>query len=61
MVTSFTFGGENLTDVYVTFGMVGLTKVQLEKQPSAGALFVIKKSGYHCGSAAEFALHSENS
>lgn len=45
-VTSCTFGGGELTDLYITTAGVGLTEKQKKEQPLAGALFVIKNSGY---------------
>lgn len=45
-VTSCTFGGPDLTDIFITTARVGLTEKQIDEQPYAGALFVIKNSGY---------------
>jgi len=45
-VTSCTFGGECLKDLYITSARVGLTKDQLKMQPLAGSLFVLKNVGY---------------
>lgn len=45
-VTSCTFGGENYEDLYVTSASIRLTKEQLQKEPLAGSLFVIKNCGY---------------
>lgn len=44
-VTSCTFGGEHLQDLYITSAKVGLSEKQLEEQPLAGGLFVLKKCG----------------
>ncbi len=41
-VTSCTFGGEQLNDLYITTAGKGLSKEDLEKQPHAGKLFVVK-------------------
>lgn len=46
-VTSCTFGGDDLSDLYITTASVGLTEKQIEEQPLAGALFVIKNSGFN--------------
>lgn len=45
-VTSCTFGGENLEDLYITTAKTGLDKFQQLAQPLAGSLFVIRKCGY---------------
>lgn len=44
-VSSCTFGGPDLTDLYITTASVGLTVQELQKQPLAGALFVAKNCG----------------
>ena len=53
-VTSCTFGGENLEDLYITSASVGLTEEALESQPLAGALFVIPNCGFKGVPAFEF-------
>lgn len=53
-VTSCTFGGETLQDLYITSASVGLTSDELKKQPLAGSLFVIKQSGFTGMQAFEF-------
>lgn len=53
-ITSCIFGGENLEDLYITSARVGLTEEALEKQPLAGALFVIPKCGFKGLPAFEF-------
>jgi len=45
-VTSCAFGGESLEDIYITSARKGLSSAELEKQPLAGSLFVIRKSGF---------------
>jgi sugar lactone lactonase YvrE len=45
-VTSCTFGGNNMQDLFITSARVGLSAEELEKQPLAGSLFVVKNSGY---------------
>ena len=45
-VTSCTFGGPDLRDLYITSAREGLTSAQLEAQPLAGSLFVIKQSDW---------------
>lgn len=44
-VTSCTFGGEYLDDLYVTTAKVGLDEKELDEQPLAGATFLFKKIG----------------
>lgn len=41
-VTSCAFGGEDLADLYVTSGRVGLSAGQLRQQPDAGGLFRLR-------------------
>jgi len=41
-VTSCVFGGPDLTDLYVTSAMNGLTPEQLASEPEAGALFRVR-------------------
>ena len=53
-VTSCTFGGNDLRDLYITTARVGLTEKQLSEQPLAGSLFVVKKSGFQGLSAIKF-------
>lgn len=45
-ITSCTFGGKDLTDLYVTSAKVDLSDKELEEQPLAGSLFVIRNTGY---------------
>lgn len=45
-VTSCTFGGETLEDLYITSASTGLSEEQLIAQPLAGSLFVIRSCGY---------------
>lgn len=45
-VTSCTFGGEDLDELYVTSARTGLSESALEQQPLAGSLFIIKNTGY---------------
>ena len=45
-ITSCTFGGEGLKDMYITSAKVGLTEEELKEQPLAGSLFVITNCGY---------------
>lgn len=44
-ITSCTFGGERLEDLYITSARVGLNEAQLAAQPLAGSLFVVKDVG----------------
>lgn len=45
-VSSCTFGGDDLNDLYVTTARVGLNEQALAEQPLAGALFVLKNCGF---------------
>ncbi|QEC76139.1 SMP-30/gluconolactonase/LRE family protein [Mucilaginibacter ginsenosidivorax] len=54
-VTSCTFGGPNLNDLYITTAQKGLTANELEQQPLAGMLFVWKDCGYEGVRAFEYA------
>lgn len=44
-ITSCTFGGDGLNDLYVTSARVGLSDEALSQQPMAGAVFVFKNCG----------------
>jgi len=44
-VTSCTFGGEHLDDLYITTARSGLSAHELSRQPLAGAVFVCKSVG----------------
>ena len=55
-VTSCTFGGETMGDLYITSARKGLNEAELGKQPLAGSLFVIKNCGYKGIPANEFRL-----
>jgi sugar lactone lactonase YvrE len=46
-VTSCCFGGEDFQNLYITSARNGLSEDQLQKQPLAGSLFVIKNIGYN--------------
>ncbi|GGW27493.1 SMP-30/gluconolactonase/LRE family protein [Arenibacter certesii] len=45
-ITSCTFGGEKLNDLYITSARKGLNNEKLMQQPLAGSLFVIRNCGY---------------
>ena len=45
-ITSCTFGGEHLNDLYITSASVGLSEEELIEQPLAGSLFIIKNCGF---------------
>ncbi|MET6996012.1 SMP-30/gluconolactonase/LRE family protein [Chitinophaga defluvii] len=45
-ITSCTFGGPGLRDLYITSAKTGLNAQQLKEQPLAGSLFVIKNTGF---------------
>lgn len=53
-ISSCTFGGENLQDLYVTTAKTGLQTHEIRKQPLAGRLFVIKNSGFQGLNASKF-------
>jgi sugar lactone lactonase YvrE len=44
-ITSCTFGGKHLEDLYITSAQSGLTEAELLEQPLAGSLFVVKNCG----------------
>lgn len=46
LVTSCTFGGPDMRDLYITSARIGLTADALIDQPLAGSLFVVKNSGH---------------
>jgi sugar lactone lactonase YvrE len=46
-VTSCCFGGDKFQDLYITSAGIGLNEDQLENQPLAGSLFVIRNIGYY--------------
>ncbi|GAB2549739.1 SMP-30/gluconolactonase/LRE family protein [Rufibacter soli] len=45
-VTSCTFGGPALSDLYITSASIGLSAQQTKEQPLAGSLFVVKNCGF---------------
>jgi sugar lactone lactonase YvrE len=45
-ITSCTFGGPNLDDLYITSAREGLSVEDLYNQPLAGSVFVVKNCGY---------------
>jgi len=45
-ISSCIFGGKNLQDLYITTAKIGLSLDEIEKQPLAGRLFVIKNTGF---------------
>ncbi len=53
-ITSCTFGGDDLGDLYITSARTGLTEDQLAGQPLAGSLFVIRNIGVKGLPAFEF-------
>lgn len=55
-ITSCTFGGKQLDDLYITSARVGLSINELKKQPLAGSLFVIHNCGYRGMPAFEFKI-----
>lgn len=53
-ITSCTFGGQRLNDLYITSASKGLDEDELKKQPLAGSLFVVHNCGYTGLPAFEF-------
>lgn len=53
-VTSCTFGGNKLEDLYITTASNELTEEELKEQPLAGSLFVLRNSGFKGMPALEF-------
>ncbi len=53
-ITSCTFGGAHLTDLYITSAKVGLSSQELMEQPLAGSLFIVPNCGYQGYAADEF-------
>ncbi|GAB3926877.1 SMP-30/gluconolactonase/LRE family protein [Mucilaginibacter myungsuensis] len=58
-ITSCTFGGDDLQDLYITSASVGLSKEQLQRQPLAGSLLVIRNCGYQGRAAELFGQYSQ--
>ncbi|GAB3913608.1 SMP-30/gluconolactonase/LRE family protein [Larkinella knui] len=44
-ITSCTFGGDSLDDLYITSAKTGLSQQELAEQPLAGCLFVVRNTG----------------
>lgn len=55
-ITSCSFGGPDGEDLYITSASKGLTPGELEKQPLAGSLFVVKNTGFGGRPADRFAF-----
>ena len=55
LVTSVTFGGAGLGDLYVTTSREGLSPADLAGQPLAGSVFVVSDSGFRGRPTEEFA------
>lgn len=53
-ITSCTFGGPHLSDLYISSAKVGLSSQELLEQPLAGSLFVVPNCGYQGFAAYEF-------
>jgi sugar lactone lactonase YvrE len=53
-VTSCTFGGPDLGDLYISTGRQTLNEDQLKDQPLAGSLFVVRNCGFHGRKVARF-------
>lgn len=59
-ITSCTFGGRSLEDLYITSAKVGLSNQELKQQPLAGSLFVIPNCGYKGLPAFQFSIKSKS-
>jgi sugar lactone lactonase YvrE len=46
-ITSCTFGGDKLQDLFITSAKKGLNKSELASQPLAGAIFIIRNCGFN--------------
>lgn len=46
-VTSCTFGGKEMNDIYVTSALTGLSEQEIKEQPQAGCLFVLSNTRYY--------------
>lgn len=46
LVTSCTFGGKDLRDLYITSASIGLTAHELQQQPLAGSLFICRNTSF---------------
>jgi sugar lactone lactonase YvrE len=55
-VTSCTFGGKHLRDLYITTAKIDLSENELKRQPLAGSLFIIKDCGFQGVPAEEFPI-----
>ena len=55
-VTSCTFGGQHMNDLYITTASVDLSAVDLQQQPLAGSLFVIRDCGFQGLPTVEYSL-----
>jgi sugar lactone lactonase YvrE len=45
-ITSCTFGGKDLRDIYVTSASLGLSDLQKKEQPLAGSIFVLRETPF---------------
>jgi sugar lactone lactonase YvrE len=55
-VSSCTFGGPHLSDLYITTARDGLSQPKLEEQPLAGSLFVVENTAFKGFSANRFSI-----
>lgn len=55
-VTSCTFGGADLNDLYITTAKVDLTEMELKQQPLAGGIFVVPNCGFKGLPAVKFRI-----
>lgn len=46
LVTSCTFGGKDMRDLYITSACIGLSEAELAQQPLAGALLVCRNTSF---------------
>ncbi len=55
-VTCCTFGGKHLNDLYITTARIDLSDAELQQQPLAGSLFVIRDCGFQGLPAVEYSV-----
>jgi sugar lactone lactonase YvrE len=58
-ITSCTFGGKDLRDMYVTSASLGLTDAQQKEQPLAGSVFVLRGTPFQGLPATPFGVQGK--
>ncbi len=53
-ITSCTFGGKDLSNLYITSARVGLSSREIKQQPLAGSVFVIENTEYQGFESSKF-------